>query len=137
MGEQLAPKQQCKRGRDGDVDTVFDVCEDRHKHSCKEDYYFQRRRFPKLEDHVGWGDEIADGVDDDGCKSGGRDIEEDRSQSIQGQEDDDRSEDTSERGTDTCFRLDSGSRERAGGRVGAKEWTNNIRKSDGDEFLRG
>lgn len=74
-------------------------------------------------------------MDDDGCQSGRRDIEEDSRQRVQGQKDDDRSEDTGKRSANTCFRLYGGTGERPGSRVSAQEWPDHVREADGDKFL--
>ena len=70
VGEQLAPKQKCESSCNGNIYTIFDIRENCYEDTREEDDNLQRRRFPKLENNVGWSNEISDSVDDDGSESG-------------------------------------------------------------------
>lgn len=61
-----ADQEECERGGDGSVDTCFDGCEDRHDDGGEEDDEFEGRGAPEPVGHFGRGDEVEDGVDDDG-----------------------------------------------------------------------
>jgi hypothetical protein len=70
MCEQLTPQQKSKRSSNRDVDAVFDVREYSDEHTSEEDDNLKRACFPELENYVRRSDEITDGMDDNGCKSG-------------------------------------------------------------------
>lgn len=67
--EQLAPKQQCERSGDGDVNSVFNVCKYRDDDTSEEDDDFQGRCFPELKDDIRRRDEVTNSVNDNGCQS--------------------------------------------------------------------
>lgn len=74
-------------------------------------------------------------MNDDGGKSGIRDVEEDCSEEVDGEEHNDTGNDTCEGGADTRLRLDSGSREGSGCRICPKEGTNNIGDPNSNKLL--
>jgi len=130
-----AEEQEGTRGADSHVDAIFDRGKDGDEDTGKEDDKLERRGLPVLVDFARGRNEITDGVDDDGRKTGGRDVEEDGRQGVQRQKDDDSGEDTSEGRPDTGLRLDRSPGERAGGRVPAEERPEDVGETNGDEFL--
>ena len=76
-------------------------------------------------------------MDNDGRETCIRNPEESRCQTVEGDNDDDCSEDTSRGSTNTGLRLESRTRERTGGGVSRENSADKVSNTDGDEFLVG
>ena len=113
---------------------------------------FKWRDLPKLVDNIGCRDKVTDGVNNQTSKTAHWNVEKDGGKSVESQQDNDGSEDTSEWSPHTSLRLDSCTGERPSGRVGTKERSQTacqsamkreqkmkvnvqIRKSHSDKFL--
>lgn len=133
--EEQAEYDDSKGDADGGVDAVFDRGEDSHQNTSQEDDNFEGRHAPELEDDGERRDDIADGVDDDGRKSCVGNVKEESRQSIQSQQNDNRSDDTGKGRAHTGLGLDGGTREGSSGGIGTEEGTEQVSDADGDEFL--
>lgn len=136
LAEEQAPNEDNKRSADGDIDTILNVGEDSDEDTSKEDDDLMGSNTPELEDGLGRGDDITDGVDNDGGESRVGNVEEEGCQGIECEQDDNGSDDTSKRGADTSLGLDGSTGERSSGRVGAQERSQDVGNSNGDELLR-
>ena len=132
-----AEQEEGGRGGDGGVDAVLDGGEDGDEDAGQENDDFERRDAPELIDRVGRGDEIEDGVDDDGRQGGARDVKKHGGEGVDGQEHDEGGDDAGEGGADAGLGFDGGAGEGAGGGIGAQERPQQVRHADGDHLLRG
>lgn len=133
LGE--AEEDDGSRRSHGSVDTVLNVGEDGNKDTQEEDGDLNWGHLPELVDSAWWGDQVSDGVNDDRSQCTRRNVKEDGSQSIQGEEDENGSKDTSERSPDTGLGLDGSSREGSSGWVGTKEGTEDVGETNGNKLL--
>lgn len=133
--EEQAEDDDGKGYTDGGVDAVFDRGEDSHQNTSQENDHFEGRHAPELEDDGERRNDIADGVDDDGRKSCVGNVKEESSQSIQGQKNNNGSDDTGKGRAYTGLGLDGGTREGSSGGIGAEEGTEQVSDANGDEFL--
>ncbi|GJC94393.1 hypothetical protein ColKHC_03219 [Colletotrichum higginsianum] len=134
-GPREAEKQQGRRKGDGDVDAVLEGGEEGHEDADEVDDDVGRRHEPRLEDVVRRGDEVDDGVDDEGGEAGHGDVVEHRRQGVQGEEQDGAVEEAGQGRPDAGLGQDGGAAERAGGGVGAEEGPEEVGAADGDELL--
>lgn len=86
---------------------------------------------------LGRGDQITNGMNDDGSESRIWNVEEEGRKSVDGEEDDEGGDETSEGSAYTGLGLDSSTGEGTGSRVSTEEGTDQVGDSDGDELLRG
>jgi hypothetical protein len=113
------------------IDTILDSAEHGNEDGSEPDEEFEGVDAPKGV-HLGrWGDEVSDGVDDDGRETGERDEEESIRQTVEGDDDDDTGDPTSSWSTDTALGLEGGAREGSGGGVGTKDGSDSVGNSDG------
>lgn len=132
-----ADEKQDDGSQDRSVNAELDRVEDRNEDACKPDEEFQRRDEPEGV-HLGWRrDEIGDGVNDDGGKTGEGDIEESVGETVQGDDDDDSGDPTSCRGSHTALGLEGRAREGTGSGQCGEEGSDRVRHSDGNQFLVG
>lgn len=75
-------------------------------------------------------------MNDDRGKGSIGDVEENGWQSINGEKDNERGNDTSEWGPNTSFGFDSSARKTSSGRVSTQKWTKEVADTNGDQFLR-
>lgn len=136
-GVRDAHEEQRERRADRGVDTVLDCREHGDEYRSEPDDELEGGHAPEGEHLAGRGDEIGDGVDDDGGETRARDPEEGGGEAVERDDNDDGSEDTRSRGTDTGLRLERGAGEGAGGGVGTEDRADGIRDTDGDELLVG
>lgn len=130
-----ADEKQDDGSQDRSVNAELDRVEDRNEDACKPDEEFQRRDEPEGV-HLGWRrDEIGDGVNDDGGKTGEGDIEESVGETVQGDDDDDSGDPTSCRGSHTALGLEGRAREGTGSGQCGEEGSDRVRHSDGCEEL--
>ena len=132
-----ADEEQEDGGQDRGVDTVLDGRENGHEDACSPDDEFKRRDEPERIDLAWRGDEIGDGVDNDGGKTGEGDEEESVGETIEGDDDDDSSDPTSGWGPDTALGLESGAREGSGSGQCGEDRSDGVCHSDGDKLLVG
>ena len=110
-GFEQTKAQQPGRDSDRDVDAVLDAGEDSDKDASQEDGHLQRRNAPELVQLIRGHDQIENGMNNDRCKDGIGDVEEDGGEGVDGKKDDDGRVNTCERGPHTGFGLDGRSRE--------------------------
>ena len=89
MGARDAIEQDTTREPNGAVDAVLNRAEDGDDNANEEDEHLQRVDAPETVDDVGRGDEVTDGMDDDGGQGGRGDVKEDGGEGVDGQQDDD------------------------------------------------
>lgn len=118
------------------LDTDLDRSKDGDDNASKENNDLKRCDTPETVKSSGRGDEITDSVDDDCCKTGIGNVEEDCLEKVDGEKDEDARNDTGQRRADTSFRLDGRPGEGASSRVGAEEGTKDVGDADSDKLLR-
>ena len=134
-GLENAEHQNCKGCRNCGIYSVLDIGEDGHKHTCKENGDLKGRNSPKLVNSIWWRDEIQHGVNDDCRKRSVGNVEEHCRERIDGQENNNSSDYTSEWSSNTSLGLDGSTRERTGGRICTEERPENICDTNGNHLL--
>lgn len=136
LGLEKSEDDNGKGDADGGVDSVLDAGEDGNEDTSEEDGHLKGRDAPELVNDLGRGDDISDSVDDDSGESCVGNVEEDSSQSVESQQHNNSSNDTSEGSADTSLCLDGSSGEGSSGGVGTEEGTEQVGDTNGDELLR-
>lgn len=125
-----------KRDANGAVDSVLDGREDGHKHTDEPDQNLDGRYAPKLVQCLRRCDQVTNSMNDDGRQRRTRNVEEDSRKGVDGEENDDGGDNTSQGRSDTGLGLDGSSAERSGRRVATQEGSKEVRDTDGDHLLR-
>lgn len=132
------PEQQNgRRNTNSAVNAILNGGENRHDHTNKEDNGIQGGDSPELVNRVGRGDQITNTVNDNTGKGRFRDVKENSCECVDGDEDEDCCNATSERSSHTSFGLDGGSRKRSGSGIATQERTQQVGDTNGNHFLRG
>jgi len=119
----------------GNIDAVFYTRENGYDNCGDEDDVLERGNAPEPVTLCGRGDEIGDGVDNDSGERGRGNPEECGSETIQGDEDDDATEDTSRWGAHARLGLESRTRERTSSRISREDRPNGIGDTNRNKLL--
>ncbi|EGX95530.1 hypothetical protein CCM_00184 [Cordyceps militaris CM01] len=134
--QEQAPNNNSKGNADCGVNAILNGGEDGHQDTGEENDNFERRDTPELQNHLGRSNDVADSVDDDTSQRSVGNVVEDGRQSVDGEKDNNGSDDTGKGRAYTGLGFDGCAGEGSGSRVGSEKRSKQVAHTDGDKFLR-
>ena len=135
LGEEESPENDSEGNSHSSVNTVLNGAENDNENTSDEDDKIQRSHTVKLDGGSQRGDDIHHSVDNDGSKRGVWNVVEQLGERIEGEQDNNGSDNTGEWGTNTSLGLDSSSGERSSSRISTEERTKQVGNADGNKLL--